>query len=98
MCCRKVPVCAPRMMTPFGTPLPSAFATDLAILSIEDKLLLTTLTAALLLASLVRTGRLFRMKSGGLKLSLAVAATPQIHPLKVTILRPWLCTEESRLE
>ena len=81
-----------------STPLPSAVAADLAILSIEEELLLTTLAAALLLASLVRTGRLLRMKSGGLKLSLAVAATRRIHLLKVTVLRPWLSEEEIRLE
>jgi hypothetical protein len=80
------------------TPLPGAVAADLAILRIEEELLLTILAAALLLASLVRTGRLLRMKSGGLELSLAVAATPRIHSLKVTALRPWLCEKEIRLE
>jgi len=67
-----------------GTPFPSTVAADLAILCIQDELLLAAMAAALLLAWLVRTGRLLRMKSGWLEQPFTVAATPHTHPFKVT--------------
>jgi hypothetical protein len=55
----------------------------LAILGIDDELLLTALTPALLLARLSRARRLLRVKSGWVELPLAETATPLIHPFKV---------------
>jgi hypothetical protein len=69
-----------------GAPLPSAVAADFAILWIKDELPFSALATALLLAGLVRTHGLLRMKSGRFELFLAETATPLIHPFKVTAL------------
>ena len=66
-----------------GAPLASAVAADLAILRIENQLLLAVLTSALPLARLVRTCSLLRVKSGEFELPPAETATLLIHPFRV---------------
>jgi hypothetical protein len=69
-----------------GAPLPGAVAANFAILRIKDELLFSVLATALLLAGLVRTHGLLRMKSGRFELFLAETTTPLLHPFKVTTL------------
>ena len=72
-----------------SAPFAGAVTADLAILGILGKLPFAVLAPALLLARLVRTDGLFRVKSGRLELPLAKTATPQIHPFKVSVFHPY---------